>query len=92
MAMYDSFTQTEVFVQCPVLCVTCDNPKASEICHHLGSTARHFCRDCDVRLTVSLALFLACRFITINMPEDLNMLTVTKLYSFTFVGDSRKCL
>ncbi|CAB3984659.1 Hypothetical predicted protein [Paramuricea clavata] len=37
----------EIFVQCPILCVSCDNPKASEICHHLGSTARHFCRDCD---------------------------------------------
>ena len=48
MVMYDSFIQAEIFVQCPVLCVTCDNPKASEICHHLGSTARHFCRDCDV--------------------------------------------
>ncbi|CAB4028647.1 Hypothetical predicted protein, partial [Paramuricea clavata] len=47
MVMYDSFTQAEIFVQCPILCVLCDNPKASEICHHLGSTAQHFCRNCD---------------------------------------------
>lgn len=48
MMMYDVLSGNEIFVQCPILCVACDNPRASEICHHLGSTARHFCRDCDV--------------------------------------------
>ncbi|CAB4016525.1 Hypothetical predicted protein [Paramuricea clavata] len=47
MMMYDVLSGNEIFVQCPILCVACDNPRASEICHHLGSTAKHFCRDCD---------------------------------------------
>ncbi len=46
--MYDTLTKKEVFVQCPILCVVCDNPRASEIAHHLGSSAIHFCRTCDV--------------------------------------------
>ena len=49
MTMYDVLSGKEIFVQCPVLCVACDNARASEICHHLGSAAKHFCRDCDAR-------------------------------------------
>ena len=55
--MYDTLTKKEVFVQCPVLCVVCDNPRASEFTHHLGSSALHFCRACDVgfvKLSVKL--------------------------------------
>ena len=47
MVMFDAMTKKEIFVQCPVLCITCDNPKPSEICHHLSSSALHFCRECD---------------------------------------------
>ena len=43
MVMYDVLSGKEIFVQCPVLCVACDNARALEICHHLGSTAKHFC-------------------------------------------------
>ena len=55
--MYDSFSKPETFVQCPILCVSCDNPKASEICPQLGSTARHFCRDCDVSFDSAFCYF-----------------------------------
>ena len=48
IVMYDALTKKDVFVQCPILCVVCDNPRASEITHHLGSSAIHFCRTCDV--------------------------------------------
>ena len=48
--MYDASTRGNVFVQCPVLCVVCDNPRASEVSHHLGSSANLFCRKCDVSM------------------------------------------
>jgi hypothetical protein len=48
IVMYDALTKKEMFVQCPILCVACDNPRASEFTHHLGCSARHFCRTCDV--------------------------------------------
>ena len=48
MVMYDAMNDCQVFVQCPVLFVACDNPRASEFAHHMGSSANHFCRICDV--------------------------------------------
>ncbi|CAB4010556.1 Hypothetical predicted protein [Paramuricea clavata] len=47
MLMYDAKDDQQVFVQCPVLLVACDNPRASEFAHHMGSSATHFCRTCD---------------------------------------------
>ena len=47
--MYDSLTEQDVLVQCPVLCVAADNPRASEFEHHLGNSAKRFCRKCYVR-------------------------------------------
>ena len=47
--MYDASAQMNVLVKCQVLCVTADNPRASEFEHHLGSSAIQFCRKCDVR-------------------------------------------
>ena len=46
--VYDSFYKMEVLVFSPVICVICDNPRASELCNHLGSTAKKFCRSCLV--------------------------------------------
>ena len=41
--VYDSFLKKDILVMSPVLCIICDNPRASEICSHLGSSARKFC-------------------------------------------------
>ncbi len=49
MLMFDVISNCNVFVQCPVLFVACDNPRASEFCHHMGSSAIYFCRVCEVR-------------------------------------------
>ena len=45
----------DVLVQCPVLCVMADNPRASEFEHPLGHSAKKFCRRCMV-CTVHLLL------------------------------------
>ena len=50
IVMYDARSKSDVFVQCPVLFVACDNPRASEFCRHMGSSTIYFCRICDVSL------------------------------------------
>lgn len=47
---YDAHLKEDVLVVAPVLCVLCDNVRASEITNHRGSTANRFCRMCLVRL------------------------------------------
>ena len=47
---YDAHLREDVLAVAPVLCVLCDNPRASEITNHRGCTARKFCRMCMVRL------------------------------------------
>ena len=34
--MYDSFLQDDILVVAPVLCIICDNPRASEIINNLS--------------------------------------------------------
>ena len=48
IAMYDVFLQKEVLVIAPVLCLLCDNPRASEVTNHMGSAANRYCRLCLV--------------------------------------------
>ena len=48
---YDSYLKTDVFVIAPVLCLLCDNARASELLNHLGSTALCLCRMCNVSCT-----------------------------------------
>ena len=46
--MFDAYLQTKVLVVAPVLCVICDNPRASEVTNTLGPGSRMFCRICMV--------------------------------------------
>ena len=46
--LYDAFLRKEVLAFCPVLCLICDNPRASEIVNHMGPGSRMFCRMCMV--------------------------------------------
>lgn len=46
--MFDAMLGTDVIVIAPLICFLCDNPRASEICSHLGSSAHKFCRICEV--------------------------------------------
>ena len=48
----------------PVLCVLADNARASELINHMGSSARQFCRMCNVHQYSSLSIqsmVLLCR-------------------------------
>lgn len=48
LVMYDSVHDKDVLVVAPVLCVIADNPRASELLNHIGTSARMFCRICMV--------------------------------------------
>eukprot|EP00731_Ephydatia_muelleri_P003255 Em0001g3255a len=51
MLMFDALFNNNVIVIAPVICFLCDNPRAAEICNHLGSSTHKFCWICmaDVR-------------------------------------------
>ena len=46
--VYDAHQQMNVLVITPVICIVCDNPRASELANHLGATAKKYCRICMV--------------------------------------------
>ena len=50
--MYDATIGQRAVIIAPVMFVVADNPMASELCNHLGSTARKFCRFCLVNFTL----------------------------------------
>lgn len=52
--MYDALLKKEVLVISPVLCILCDNVRASELLNHLGSTAKKLCRKCMVSTVLML--------------------------------------
>ena len=47
---YDAAMQSDVLIVSPVLCLLCDNPRAAQICSHLGSSMWTFCRICNVSI------------------------------------------
>ena len=48
---YDAAMQCDVpLIVSPVLCFLCNNPRAAQICSHLGSSTRKFCRICNVSI------------------------------------------
>ena len=48
LQMYDVVTKEVVLVVAPLLLVIADNPMASDLCDHQGSSATKFCRMCMV--------------------------------------------
>ena len=46
--VYHASLKQDVLLVAPVLLVMCDNPRASEVLCHLGSSANKFCRMCLV--------------------------------------------
>ena len=48
--VFDAYYQENVLVFCPLMLIICDNPQASELVNHLGSTATKYCWMCDVRI------------------------------------------
>ena len=52
--MFDAYSNENVLVVAPLLLVICDNPRASELLNHLGSSANLYCRVCEVSFIHSL--------------------------------------
>ena len=50
MEAYDAYLQTTVLIISVLLFIICDNPRASELCNHLGSRALKYCHICMVSL------------------------------------------
>ena len=50
LVTYDAHRGKTVLVITPVICLICNNPRASELLNHLGATARHYCRICMVSI------------------------------------------
>ena len=46
--IYDAKSSERVLVVASLMIVNCDNPRASELVNHLGSSANKFCRICEV--------------------------------------------
>lgn len=49
IVLYDALLKEKVLVVAPVMFIIADNPMASELCNHQGSTARRYCRMCLVQ-------------------------------------------
>ena len=46
--MYDAKSSERILVVAPLMIVICDNPRASELVNHVGSSANRYCRVCEV--------------------------------------------
>ena len=47
----------------PLMSVICDNPRASELVNHLGSSANKYCRICEVSEMHYVSFFLKNGFL-----------------------------
>ncbi|KAL5496503.1 hypothetical protein EMCRGX_G012801 [Ephydatia muelleri] len=54
IVVFDAQLNTNALILAPVICFLCDNPRAAEICSHLGSGTLRFCQICRVDHTNSL--------------------------------------
>ena len=50
--MFDAHLQITVLVVALVICIICDNPRASEVTNNLGPSARMFCQMCMVYIVL----------------------------------------
>ena len=76
MVAFDALYQEEVLVVAPLMCIVCDNPRASQLVIHLGSTALLHCRICTVSLKQDLLIsfnafyFLCCKGQAKTQPRN----------------------
>ena len=48
LVTYHAQLQRDVHIVAPIITLICDNPRASELLNHNGSSARRYCRMCMV--------------------------------------------
>lgn len=61
---FDVLLGQPLLVVAPLMCILADNPRASELVNHLGSSARKYCRMCMVSWSNSHALFITTSRLT----------------------------
>ena len=54
--LYDAFLQKEVLAVSPVLCIICDDPRASEVTNNMGPGSKMFCRMCMLHMYTIIIL------------------------------------
>ena len=59
IVLFDALLQCDVIAVAPILCFLCDNPRASQLCSHMGATSNMFCRICNVRNLCMYMLFFS---------------------------------
>ena len=70
--MFDTHLQQEVLVIAPVLLGMHDNPRASEVVNHMGSSANLFCRICMVSRKIYFhAIYLITAFNSVTRESVL---------------------
>ena len=76
VVVYDAYYEANVLVIAPLLCVICDNPRASQLLNHLGGAANKYCRFCTVctgnpstDCVFGLPIYVSClRLINVTLP------------------------
>ena len=71
-----------VLVIAPLMCIICDNPRASELLNHLGSSALKYCRVCMVSKIMCVHhIFFICPpvFLKCDNPDELSELRTMAL-------------
>lgn len=48
IVVYDASLSRNIYVIAPVMCILCDNARASELVNHMGSRSIKYCRICMV--------------------------------------------
>ena len=63
LVTYDAYLGESVLVVAPIICLICDNPRASELLNHLGATTRHYCRMCMVSVKIFVGILIIVKLI-----------------------------
>ena len=58
LVCYHGHLKCNALILVRVLCVMCDNPRASELLNHAGSAANKYCRMCMVSMFCNLQIVL----------------------------------
>ena len=94
MVVYDAYFKCDVIVVPSVLCILSDNPRASKICNHLGSSTSLFCRVCMVCLVHMISLWLIIFFFQTNSATGLDNIAEyrTKAQTLQHIQSIQQCL
>ena len=70
LVVYDAFLKEEVIVFAPLLCVICDNPRASQLLNHLTRSVRRYCRVCMVYTCLYYCMYFLTAVLQVDREID----------------------